>query len=95
MSEQVGRVIGHVGEVLYAIASNKRAYMKQEKRGNSWFAITDQDWKNVKTSAETNLKKIADDEMNEADPTTTLQDTSSNGYGGKICVRSDLNPFPK
>jgi len=82
MSEQVGRVIGHVEEVLYAIASNKRAYMKQEKRGENWYAITAKDWNDVKATATTNLKMISDVEMNENDPTITLQDSSNNRYGG-------------
>jgi hypothetical protein len=84
MNEQVGRVIGNVGETLYAISKNKRAYMKQESRGDNWYAITPDEWKDVKASASAmaNRKVVLDNHDNVGDPTILSTDANSNGYGG-------------
>lgn len=87
MSDQVGRVIANSKEVLYAISKNKRAYMKQAKRGDTWCSISkdqlEAELGSKLSTPSANLKIIPDDETNVADPTNFLEDADKNAYGGK------------
>lgn len=69
MDQQVGYVIGQVGNDLYGIARNNRAYLRKRGKEGAWYGIEENVWKIAKKNQHLVEKKaIEENHTNTGDP---------------------------
>lgn len=84
MDQQVGYVIGQVGNDLYGIARNNRAYMRKQGKEGAWYGIEENVWKSAKNDKHLVEKKaIEENHTNTGDPEP---DFTKGNWGGNFCA---------
>lgn len=84
MDQQVGYVIGQLGNDLYGIARNNRAYMRKRGKEGAWYGIEEDVWKSAKRdSGLVEKKAIEENHTNTGDPES---DFIKGKWGGNICA---------